>query len=439
MRQIKGAMSAERRERLRQAQLHRWRGTSRRGAQRRLTPERIKAIADLPHVVSVTPIIGMAVKARYDGKEQNTQFTSASPADQGYRERIVAGTFLPSATGREVVVSEYLLYRWGVVNESDVEAVLGRLVRLDSIPERRAPTLYYLLNLGGTPMSPAEERVLTGALERLPDALKKIDLPLADRAVLSNLLRRAPSRPPLRTPAGITRELTICGVLRDADPSERTRNWDGLATDVDLVISTGCAREWFHELPGYQTYGFNQVMVRVDQEENLSAVHEAIRAMGLQPYSLAEVVQQVRFNLLLITFATSFIALVALVVAGLGITNTLLMSVLERTREIGIMKAVGARDRHVLLVFLVEGTLIGVLGGGLGLLGAWAASFPADRVARSLAEKQAEVHLTESLFVFPWWVTLGVPLFVSLLTMLAAVYPARRAARVNPITALRHE
>src|SRR5262249_11920294 len=126
-------------------------------------------------------------------------------------------------------------------------------------------------------------------------------------------------------------------------------------------------------------------------------------------------------------------------VAGLGITNTMLMSVLERTHEIGVMKAVGARDRHVQWLFLAEGAVVGLAGGGLGLLLSWLASFPGDAVARSLIERQTQGQLEESVFVFPLWVTVGVPAFVALLTVLAAVYPARRAARVNPIAALRHE
>jgi putative ABC transport system permease protein len=177
----------------------------------------------------------------------------------------------------------------------------------------------------------------------------------------------------------------------------------------------------------------------VDHEDHVKAVHEEIKAMGLEAFSLAEVVEQVRVNVLLISFAMTFMALVALAVAGLGITNTLLMSVLERTQEIGVMKAVGARDRHIQGFFLAEGALIGLAGGVVGLFLGWLASFPGDGVARSLAEQQTHTHLEQALFVFPPWLVLGVPLFVAAVTMLAAVYPARRAARVNPITALRHE
>jgi hypothetical protein len=76
-----------------------------------------------------------------------------------------------------------------------------------------------------------------------------------------------------------------------------------------------------------------------------------------------------------------------------------------------------------------QGALVGLTGGCVGLALSWLASFPADRVARWPAEKQVQPRLTESLFVSPPWLTLGVPLFVGALTMLAAAYPARCAAQ----------
>jgi putative ABC transport system permease protein len=119
--------------------------------------------------------------------------------------------------------------------------------------------------------------------------------------------------------------------------------------------------------------------------------------------------------------------------------NTMLMSVLERVREIGVMKAVGAEERHIRRIFLVEGALVGLTGGLLGLLLGWVLSLAADPWVRSLVEQKLTVRLEESIFAFPWWLLLGVPLFSCLVTTLAAVYPARRASRVNPVEALRHE
>jgi putative ABC transport system permease protein len=140
-----------------------------------------------------------------------------------------------------------------------------------------------------------------------------------------------------------------------------------------------------------------------------------------------------------VTFVTAFLAAVALLVAALGITNTMVMSVLERTREIGVMKAVGARDHHIQAIFLLEGALIGAIGGSLGVLLGWLASIPGDSVAHALLQDQALPTLRHTLFAFPLWLTLGTPAFASLVTTLAAVYPAYRATRVNPIAALRHE
>jgi putative ABC transport system permease protein len=113
--------------------------------------------------------------------------------------------------------------------------------------------------------------------------------------------------------------------------------------------------------------------------------------------------------------------------------------VLERTREIGVLKAVGARDGTILLLFLVEGALIGLVGGLLGLLLSWLLSFPGDAWVRSMVNRQLTVKLEESLFAFPWWLVVGAPVFAALTTTLAALLPARRASRINPVEALRHE
>jgi putative ABC transport system permease protein len=88
---------------------------------------------------------------------------------------------------------------------------------------------------------------------------------------------------------------------------------------------------------------------------------------------------------------------------------------------------------------LVEGAIIVLVGGGLGLLLGWAASLPGDRWVRSTGQRGTQVELKETLFVFPLWLILAVVSFTVLVRTLAAVYPARRTARVNPVTALRHE
>jgi putative ABC transport system permease protein len=90
-------------------------------------------------------------------------------------------------------------------------------------------------------------------------------------------------------------------------------------------------------------------------------------------------------------------------------------------------------------VFLVEGALIGLVGGCLGLALAVASSYPGDAWVRGMVNRDIKIELKEALFVFPTWICLTVLIFAVVTTTLAAVYPARRAALIDPVAALRHE
>jgi putative ABC transport system permease protein len=133
------------------------------------------------------------------------------------------------------------------------------------------------------------------------------------------------------------------------------------------------------------------------------------------------------------------VAGVALLVSSLGIANTMLMSVLERRREIGIMKAVGAANWQLQALFVLEGGLIGLVGGSLGLLLAWSISFPGDAWVRSMVHRDMKIYLNGSIFAFPGWIGVTVVLFTIGVTIVAALYPAWHAANVDPVSALRHD
>ncbi len=131
------------------------------------------------------------------------------------------------------------------------------------------------------------------------------------------------------------------------------------------------------------------------------------------------------------------VAMIAITVASLGIINTMVMSILERYREIGIMKAVGASEKDVKKIFFFESAMIGFLGGVFGLALGWVVSIIINQVANHFLAKQGVPYV--DYFSFPWWLCLGAVVFSILVSLAAGVYPALRAARVDPVVALRHD
>jgi putative ABC transport system permease protein len=440
---VKGEMSDAKRKRLHDRLVQRWIGRNGYPATTPLTVERLQEMRGWPHVQSVTALYYDYGRVFFGDKGEDVQTVSATAGEKLLRGRLVAGDWFAAEDEHSVVVSEYLLYLWGMASDEEVQGAIGRKVRLEYHTGARKPTM--LMSLFGLDPSAAgseQEKVLQKVVQRLPEMMKQLDLTPKEMETLRRTLQ-GPTLPQMRQHPDrlISAELTIAGVLRgpEKDDPQSGSLVERYRPEADVIVPAETAGNLFLQNPYHAENGIPAATVLVDDEEHVKEIADRVEAMGLGQYSLVEFAGRLRTNITLLTLAMSFIAFVALLVAALGITNTLVMSVLERTHEIGVMKAVGARDRHVLVLFLVEGMLLGLLGGGLGLLSGWLLSFPGDAVARSLMQRQSDVQVDQSLFAFPLWLVIGVPLFATLVTTLAALYPARRAAKVNPIEALRHE
>jgi putative ABC transport system permease protein len=443
-RKPRGEMSDAKRARILQALLRNSWGVVGK-PRNRLTVAALKRLEALDHVVRVEPLVDIDGTAALESKEQAVDATPVLSGTKFFRDRLLAGRLFTPEDGRVAIVHEYLLYRWGLASDQDAAATLGRTFRLEY---RTAPpgkvSLSWVLNRGTETPSAGEARALDSALKRLAGIVRFLPLPREEQAVLRKLFERISSTSSTIPEQQYAERFTIVGVLRetsdeDAKPGPFFGSWR--IQNADILLPTGAAAAFYLRAPEQAERGFDQVVITVDQEENVETVSKQISAMGYQENSLVVLIETIRLNVLMITFAMSSVAIVALLVAAIGITNTMIMSVLERTHEIGIMKALGARDRHIRLIFVVEGLILGLFGSGLGMLLGWSASFPGDLIAKSIMEKQAPgpVLLKETLFVYPAWLVSGVPIVVCLITTLAALYPAHRAARLDPVTSLRHE
>jgi ABC-type antimicrobial peptide transport system permease subunit len=185
---------------------------------------------------------------------------------------------------------------------------------------------------------------------------------------------------------------------------------------------------------------YRAVELRVADPSRIKPVTEALNQMGFRAFSVTTQLEEIERIFLIVNSSLALIGGIALLVASFGISNTMIMSIRERTREIGIMKAIGGSDGEIMRIFFVEASLIGLFGGVLGVIGGWAI----DRVANTLANRwitqqagQAMRHI--DFFSIPWYLAAGAILFAVAISLLAAIYPALHAARVDPIKALRHE
>ncbi|MBN2475995.1 MAG: ABC transporter permease [Pirellulales bacterium] len=184
--------------------------------------------------------------------------------------------------------------------------------------------------------------------------------------------------------------------------------------------------------------GYEKATVRVEHYRDLQRVEKAVKEMGFRTRTVLSRLDKMRAFFVFIDVLLAAVGTVALVVAGLGIINTLLMSVLERYQEIGIYKAIGASDGDLAVLFLTEAGVIGLLGGlgglALGRSVSWLLEIGVNTYARSQG-----VATDLQVFAFPLWLLVAAVAFSAVISVLAGVYPAIRAARVDPIRALRRE
>jgi putative ABC transport system permease protein len=192
-----------------------------------------------------------------------------------------------------------------------------------------------------------------------------------------------------------------------------------------------------HDKKGYQ-----ELTVKVGSVEDVLDIADQINGLGYQAFTPQTFVEGINGFYTVIQVVFGCMGAIALLVAAIGIANTMTMAILERTREIGLMKAVGATNRHVLTVFLGEAAGIGFLGGLGGITFGWGLGQVANVLVLAYLAGQSVQNGSpppSAAVSTPAWLPIFSLIFATIIGLLSGLYPALSAATLSPIKALKYE
>jgi ABC-type lipoprotein release transport system permease subunit len=391
----------------------------------------IAEIAKIRGVAYVEPYIGFPVYARSNGHVLQQFVTGATVPNASSRfKEFIGGRMISSPTADEAVVNERFTRDLGYDKPADA---VGKIIEFLAPPDKK----------GEQKKDETNDKKDAATDEDGPPNF--FGIPLEDDL----------AEP--KTSGLVGRTFRIAGVLNtELKEGAGQGGLRGLLPAAGIYIPLAAAHQWNIEhrnpmtqvalalaresgaLAADQTEGYDSAVIRVTDPVVLTDVRKRLTEMGLGSFSIVDQLDQIRVIFLIIDAVLGLLGGISLLVASFGIANTMIMSILERTREIGIMKAIGAEDREIKLIFFFEAAVLGLTGGVIGTFLAWGIDAVANRAAYRFILKPQGASFVD-FFSLPLYLSIGAILFAVVISILAALYPATRAASIDPVKALRHD
>src|SRR5712672_1516013 len=242
----------------------------------------------------------------------------------------------------------------------------------------------------------------------------------------------------------VTREkkLRVVGVI-ESDPSAGIGGFGGGRVFLPIRVAEQLHAAQANDVQDFVRGGgsgkptYAALTVRVKNPKHVLQVEDAIKKQGYNAFSLLDAARSLRLVFTVFDLFLGLFGSLALTVASLGIINTLVMAILERRREIGILKALGATDADVKNLFFAEAGAMGLVGGLLGVTLGWLIG-QALTWGTTIYLRRQDLPSVKISSV-PWWLAASAILFAIVVSLAAGLYPASRAAKLNPVEALRYE
>jgi putative ABC transport system permease protein len=409
----------------------------------RLDAAASERIGKVPGVLLVYPYDLFTIKVRLGDSlfDSRAQSLSCAALQTKLFSRLRAGRVFESDSSRGVILSANLLKKSGTVSP---DSLIGKGCVVSVLVSTIDSALAHVVVEGGETALDRIRRIHFDSLLSNPGYRGRVI-----RAEANEAVRRFVSGF-LNARRTVSDTLTVSGIM-ETDQVGRVRmepviiplrtgerftksGLSGSPTDLFAAMSSG---NLFPSPDDPSGKTFSQLTVNFDPHVLYKSVKDSIEAMGYRTFSFAEAFEQIQKTFVWFNVALGAVGLLALFTASLGIVNTMVMSILERKREIGIFKSLGADDMEIRALFLAESGAMGFIGSTLGILFGWVISRIVSVIAHVYMRSEGIPEL--ELFALPIWLIL-VALAIGVgVAVVAGLYPAARAARVDPVEALRNE
>jgi ABC-type antimicrobial peptide transport system permease subunit len=400
----------------------------------------LERIAAIPGVNLVYPFDAFTVTVRLNDSVFSSRAQALPSAAVKTRlfSTLLAGAPFDSNSARDVIISDDVLKRAGI---GSPDSALGKALILSARVSTVDSGIAHVI--GYRPL-------LRLARQFHVDSLR-------NKGYLSRFFRTETSEAFKRfldgymnAPMVVSDTLMICGV-RESTRRGRLRgeqlivptatasrlSMGGPGDNVADIFGAMRSGTFFSSVRQENGKTYPQVTVDFDPKVYYKSISDSVEALGFRTFSFAAEFKEIQKMFLYFDLGLGVIGLIALITASLGIVNTMVMSITERRKEIGILKSLGADERDIRWLFLVESAVIGLVGTAGGIFFGWVITRVISLAARAYMQQQGIPEM--DLFALPPWLfltALGIGVGVA---VMAGFYPAARAARVDPVEALRNE
>ena len=398
--------------------------------------------AKIPGVNLVYPYDAFSIQLKYGDSivASRAQAISSEAIQTKLYSKINIGTAFESDSAKQIIISSELVKRFNIPIP---DSIIGkRVIAYVHVSQVDSGLAHILMDNG----------------ESLLDRIKKIHFDsLLNRSYRAKVIRTETNSLIRRFINGfmnaqekLTDTLVVCGV-RDVVHGGRTKiepviipiataerfRSSGFSQNPLEMFNSLSSGTFLKEPDDINAVTYSQVTLNLDSHVPYQSIKDTIEGLGYKTFSFAEQFKEIQKFFFYFDIGLGIIGLIALITASLGIVNTMVMSIIERKREIGILKSLGAYERDIGILFLFESGMIGIIGTTLGIFVGWTITRIISMVAQSYMRDQGIPDM--ELFALPIWlilISLAVGIGVS---VLAGFYPAARASRVDPVEALRND